>query len=133
MTRIQALAEGAPVGSTRMTGTLPVRINGMDCDAPWEVLATPGFCYHFEPQTKGMPALDSIYAAWRAIGADVAGLEWSKFAALLTGTQAPAPAHEPADHQSIATALREQGERERTYELQDAFNRAAQIVERMGK
>lgn len=32
-----------------------------------------------------------------------------------------------------ARPLREQGERERTYELQDAFNRAAEIVERMGK
>lgn len=38
-----------------------------------------------------------------------------------------------SDYQSIATALREQGERERTYDLQDAFNRAAEIVERMGK
>lgn len=35
--------------------------------------------------------------------------------------------------QNAARLLREQGERERTYELQDAFNRAAQIVERMGK
>lgn len=33
----------------------------------------------------------------------------------------------------LATALRAQGEQERTYELQDAFERAAQIVERMGK
>lgn len=52
--------------------------------------------------------------------------------ALAARLQAPAVVAQ-SNHQSIATALREQGERERTYELQDAFNRAAQIVERMGK
>lgn len=63
-------------------------------------------------QPKGMPALDSIYAAWRAIGADVAGLEWSKFAALLTGTQSPAPAPEiPAwfDEPFVAEGLQALG------------------------
>ena len=34
-------------------------------------------------QPAAQPTLDRVYAAWRAVGADVAGLDWSKFAATL--------------------------------------------------
>ena len=40
-------------------------------------------------QPKGL-TLDSIYAAWHAIGADIAGLEWAKFAERLATVPSPA-------------------------------------------
>lgn len=49
----------------------------------------------------------------------------------IDATQAPAPASDYG--QEIANALRAQGEREPTYQLQHAFNRAAMIVEGMMK
>ncbi len=30
------------------------------------------------------PSIDAIYAAWRAVGADVAGLDWQKFVGALS-------------------------------------------------
>lgn len=40
-------------------------------------------------QPKGTPSLDDIYKAWHTIGADVAGLSWSRFVELL-------PSHVPS-------------------------------------
>lgn len=40
-------------------------------------------------QPKGTPSLDDIYKAWYTIGADVAGLSWSRFVELL-------PSHVPS-------------------------------------
>jgi len=39
-------------------------------------------------------SLDRIYSAWHAIGADLAGLEWSKFAHLLAASPASVPAQQ---------------------------------------
>ena len=38
---------------------------------------------------ESKPTLDAIYAAWRAVGADVAGLDWAKFVGHIAA-QAPA-------------------------------------------
>lgn len=45
--------------------------------------------YALSASTQAPQSLDSIYAAWRAVGADVAGLDWTKFAAHL-GAASPA-------------------------------------------